>query len=214
MCFNNVTDTFIFCFRDLVKTAHLKPANLSSSAGKTTKTRIWNNLSRRSNNNQLETDSVETNALRKPTNTSSTSNHHQFTANHVPSGSSQFLNCWQQSDVQSRLGLLLKIGPVGLVQIFSIDMPTALLGEIFEALHGFEPTVEGIRACVKLLEALTRVRRFSLVIHFLNAGEKAACQTLVNKLLQALSWNAQDLAELGITEYSVQELGKQFLLKL
>ena len=105
-------------------------------------------MSRRSNNNQLETDSVETNALRKPTNTSSASNHHQFTANHVPSGSSQFLNCWQQSDVQSRLGLLLKIGPVGLVQIFSIDMPTALLGEIFEALHGFEPTVEGIGACV------------------------------------------------------------------
>lgn len=104
------------------------------------------------------------------------------------------------------------MGPAGLTQIFSIDMPTALLGEIFEALLGFAPTVEGVAMVVRLLEALTRVRRFSLVVHFLNASEKASCQQLIHKLLASLIQREQDLAELGITEWSIQELGKQFLV--
>lgn len=93
-------------------------------------------------------------------------------------------------------------------------MPTALLGEIFEALLGFAPTVEGVATVVRLLDALTRVRRFSLVVHFLNTEEKAVCQHLINKLLASLVSREQDLAEIGITEWSIQELGNKFLVKM
>lgn len=99
---------------------------------------------------------------------------------------------------------LYKLGPVGLGKIFSIDMPTALLGEIFEALLSFNPTIDGVVTVVTLLEALTRVRRFSLVVHFLNEREKAICQQLIHKLLSSLTNREQDLAELGITEWTIQ----------
>lgn len=110
--------------------------------------------------------------------------------------------------------MLYKLGPVGLGKIFSIDMPTALLGEIFEALLSFNPTIDNVLTVVTLLDSLTRVRRFSLVIHFLNAEEKAICQHLIYKLLASLSNREQDLAELGITEWTIQEIGKKFLIKV
>ena len=120
----------------------------------------------------------------------------------------------QLSHYYCRLMTLYKLGPVGLGKIFSIDMPTALLGEIFEALLSFNPTIDNIVTVVTLLDALTRVRRFSLVIHFLNAGEKAVCQQLIHKLLASLTNREQDLAELCITEWTIQEIGKKFLIKV
>ncbi len=191
-----INNSLLICFyRDLVRTAHLKPANISAS-GKPARTRIWNNLAlnKRSSHHDPP-DYTETQRNK----TSAQANSTHLASNQIPSGSSQFLTCWQQSDAPARLSLLYKMGPSGLSQIFSIDMPTALLGEIFEALLGFAPTVEGVATVVRLLDALTRVRRFSLVVHFLNTEEKAVCQHLINKLLASLVSREQDLAEIGIS---------------
>ena len=105
------------------------------------------------------------------------------------------------------------MGPAGLNNIFTIDMPTALLGEIFEALLCFSPTTDVV-AVTKLMEALTKIKRFNLIVHFLNTSERAACQQLIHKLLASLVQREQDLAEAGITEWTIQELGKKFLVKL
>lgn len=91
-------------------------------------------------------------------------------------------------------------------------MPTALLGEIFEALMSFKPSCDVVTV-VRLLEALTQIKRFNLVVHFLNSSERAICQQLIQKLVASLVGKEQDLAELGITEWSIQELGKKFLVK-
>lgn len=132
--------------------------------------------------------------------------------NQFPSGSAQFLNNWQTADNLTRLSILYKLGPAGLSNIFTVDMPTALLGEIFEALMSFKPSCDVVTV-VQLLEALTQIKRFNLVVHFLNSSERAICQQLIQKLVASLVGKEQDLAELGITEWSIQELGKKFLVK-
>lgn len=182
----------------------MKPANANSNANKAQKGRIWNNIAiNRSKSQDVELPDT---AIRKGCGTN------QLNQN-LPASSAKFLNTWQQSDSPSRLSILFKLGPTGLSQIFSIDMPTALLGEIFEALLGFDPASDVVLV-VKLLDALTKIKRFSLVVHFLNAAEKAACKQLILKLLSSLGQREQDLAELGITEWTIQELGKKFLVKV
>lgn len=135
-----------------------------------------------------------------------------YSLNQLPI-SAQFLNSWQQSDTKSRLLILYKIGPAGLNNIFTIDMPTALLGEIFEALLCFNPVTDVV-AVIKLMEALTKIKRFNLIVHFLNASERETCQQLITKLLASLVQREQDFAEEGITEWTIQELGKRFLVRL
>lgn len=179
--------------------AHLKPVTGSSTTNKAQKGRIWNNIALSKRNH--ETDSFE---VRKPV---SSNDYSQLPI------SAQFLNSWQQSDPKARLSILYRMGPAGLNNIFTIDMPTALLGEIFEALLCFSPTTDVV-AVTKLMEALTKIKRFNLIVHFLNTSERAACQQLIHKLLASLVQREQDLAEAGITEWTIQELGKKFLVKL
>lgn len=184
----------------MVRGAHLKPVPGGLNSIKPqNRPRIWNNLA--TSKRTSETDNLEDHKPSPPTN---------YSLNQLPK-SAQFLNSWQQSDSQSRLSILYTLGPAGLNNIFTIDMPTALLGEIFDALFCFNPTNE-VGAVIQLMEALTKIKRFNLIIHFLNMTEKAACQRLIQKLLASLVHQEQDLAEKGITEWSIQELGKRFLL--
>ncbi|XP_057369596.1 coiled-coil domain-containing protein 103-like [Daphnia carinata] len=192
-------------FRDIVHGAHLKPiASSSHPYSKTQKGRIWNNIALAKKSQELESSEARKSMLIPANN---------FGLNQLPI-SAQFLNSWQQSDKKSRLLILYKIGPTGLNNIFTIDMPTALLGEIFEALLCFNNPITDVVAVIKLMEALTKIKRFNLIVHFLNASERAICQQLIHKLLSSLVQREQDLAEAGITEWTIQELGKRFLVKL
>lgn len=187
--------------RDIVRGAHLKPVPGGLSSIKTQKSRLWNNIA--INKKSQESESAETKKS-QPTN--------NYSLNQLPI-CAQFLNSWQQSDPKSRLSILYKMGPAGLNNIFTIDMPTALLGEIFEALLCFNPTLD-VAAVIKLMEALTKIKRFNLIVHFLNVSERAMCQQLIHKLLASLVQREQDLAEAGITEWTIQELSKRFLVKM
>lgn len=181
---------------------HLKPVPGGLSSIKSQKGRLWNNIAISKKNNEADTTS-------DPKKSIPASN---YSLNQLPI-CAQFLNSWQQSDPKSRLSILYKMGPAGLNNIFTIDMPTALLGEIFEALLCFNPTTD-MSSVVKLMEALTQIKRFNLIVHFLNVSERAACQQLIHKLLASLVQQEQDLAEAGITEWTIQELGKRFLVKM
>lgn len=192
-------------FRNIVYGAHLKPIVSSSpSSGKSQKGRIWNNIALTKKSHEPDSNDARKSMLIPANN---------FGLNQLPI-SAQFLNSWQQSDTKSRLLILYKIGPTGLNNIFTIDMPTALLGEIFEALSCFNNPITDVVAVIKLMEALTKIKRFNLIVHFLNASERAICQQLIHKLLSSLIQREQDFAEEGITEWTIQELGKRFLVKL
>lgn len=180
--------------------ANLKPVPGGLNSIKPQKPRIWNNIAINKRTSEANTQ-LES---RKPSPSTN------YPLNQLPI-SAQFLNSWQQSNSDSRLSILYNLGPAGLNNIFTIDMPTALLGEIFEALLCFNPTSE-VRAVIKLMEALTRIKRFNLIVHFLNTTEKAACQQLIQKLLASLVHQEQDLAEEGITEWTIQELSTRFLI--
>ncbi|KZS14525.1 Coiled-coil domain-containing protein 103 [Daphnia magna] len=192
-------------FRNIVYGAHLKPiASSSPSSCKSQKGRIWNNIALTKKSHEPDSNDARKSMLIPANN---------FGLNQLPI-SAQFLNSWQQSDTKSRLLILYKIGPTGLNNIFTIDMPTALLGEIFEALSCFNNPITDVVAVIKLMEALTKIKRFNLIVHFLNASERAICQQLIHKLLSSLIQREQDFAEEGITEWTIQELGKRFLVKL
>lgn len=189
----------------MVRGVHLKPvASSSVSANRSQRGKIWNSIALTKRNH--EPDLYE--ARKATLNTAD-----NYGLNQLPI-SAQFLNSWQQSNTESRLLILYKIGPAGLNNIFTIDMPTALLGEIFEALLCFNSTLTDVAAVIKLMEALTKIKRFGLIVHFLNSAERATCQQLINKLLSSLVQREQDFAEEGITEWTIQELSKRFLVKL
>lgn len=187
-----------------MRAAHLKPVGSINplSMTKNQKGRIWNNIVTYKKNHDSDSSSEN----RKPV-ASPSCNSPQLPI------SAQFLSSWQQSDPISRFSILCKMGPIALNDVFTIDMPTALLGEIFEALLCFNPVTD-IVTVNKLMEALTKIKRFNLIVHFLNASEKASCQQLITKLKVSLVQQEQDLAEEGVTEWTIQELGKKFLVNI
>lgn len=192
-------------FREMVKAAHLKPLNRGHVTAKNSRGRIWNSIALKKSAIEEEAMETEPRPCECPTN---------VLPLQLPSSSSQFLCWWRRCDQPSRLSLLYKLGPAALGHLFRIDIPTDLLGEILQALYGFNSSVEDVIAVVALLEALTEVKRFSLGLQFLNSAEHTTCRQLMQKLMASLVHREQDLAEQGVTEWSLQQLAKKYKVHL
>ena len=63
---------------------------------------------------------------------------------------------------------------------------------------------------VRTLELVTHSRRFSLSVQFLSAAERAAGAQLIEKLRVSLTDRQQDLAELGVTEWNIENIANKF----
>jgi Potential Monad-binding region of RPAP3 len=187
----------------------LKAASRSTPVSRNQRGRIWNTIASKKG---VEEDSTEfINGMDRLPSCNCPVNVAQL---QLPASSSQFLCWWRRCDVPSRLALMYKLGPAGLGHLFRIDIPTDLLGEIFHTLLNFNPSIEEIALVVALLEALTEVKRFTLGLQFLNTAERSTCHQLLQKLMGSLVHKEQDLAELSITEWTIQELAKKYHVQL
>ena len=74
----------------------------------------------------------------------------------------------------------------------------------------FGPSVSDMVTVVNTLEILTKSKRFSLNVQFLSKGEKEAAGQLVEKLRAGLTDRQQDLAELGVTEWHIENISRNF----
>lgn len=202
MLFNGhcLNTKFLFQCREMVRGAHLKAVNRALTSNKNPRPRIWNNISSRNQEGSLAGETF----CNCPISVSS--------QHHFPTSSSQFLCLWRRSEQEARLSLLFKLGPAGLGHLFRIDIPAELLGEIFQTLLFFD--AEDVPVVVALLEALTEIKRFSLGLQFLNSEERATCKQLIRKLRDSLVLREQDLAELGVTEWSLQQLAEKYQIRL
>ena len=63
---------------------------------------------------------------------------------------------------------------------------------------------------MRTLEILSETKRFSLTIEFLSKTEKQAVVELMSKLRASFADSQKDPAELGVTEWNIENLAKKF----
>ena len=59
-------------------------------------------------------------------------------------------------------------------------------------------------------DAVTSSKRFNLSVQFLSSSDRSAGTQLVEKLLTSLQGRQQDLAELGVTEFTINSIADKF----
>ncbi|KDR16713.1 coiled-coil domain-containing protein 103-like isoform X2 [Zootermopsis nevadensis] len=186
-------------FRDLVKASHLKPLDRTEKLNSLQPKRssIWNSLApRKKQGVEMETTQP-------------------CTLNMIQHGDSvpttvEFVRRWRPLDICDRLLLLKRTGAQTVGQLVKSEIPVGILGEILQALLAFPSNTTDIVFVVRLLEALTEAKRFNLSLQFLSSVEKATCKQLMEKLNRSFQNRQQDLAEEGITEWTVLELKNKY----
>nr|CAD7262056.1 unnamed protein product [Timema shepardi] len=128
----------------------------------------------------------------------------------LPATTAEFVQAWRPLDICDRLQLLKKMGPAAMGHLLRVEIPVGILGEILQALLAFPPNTSDIVLVVGLLEALSEAKRFSLSLQFLSSVEKATGRQLMEKLNSSLQNRQQDLAEQGVTEWTVLELKNKY----
>ncbi|XP_037084798.1 coiled-coil domain-containing protein 103-like [Pollicipes pollicipes] len=102
--------------------------------------------------------------------------------------------------------LLRAMGAAALGHVLRAEIPAGLLGEVLHTLLAFTPTTAEVVLVVQLLQAMSEAKRFNLSLQFLSSQEKKTCEQLMEKLLYSLEGRQQDLADVGITEWTIKEL--------
>ena len=95
-------------------------------------------------------------------------------------------------------------------KIFVTEVPSELLVDFLYTFLTFDTSSTDIVVVVKTLELLTSTKRFSLSCQFLSSVEKQAGEQLIEKLRSSLLDREQDLAELGVTEWNIENIAKKF----
>ncbi|XP_063217054.1 coiled-coil domain-containing protein 103 [Bacillus rossius redtenbacheri] len=186
-------------FKDIVKACHLRPLDKEDKLGHSKKATVWNSMAAKKQQSlalEMTQHCVPTSIKGEET--------------RVPATMSEFAEQWRPLDICDRLQLLKRMGPATLGQVLRTEIPVGTLGEILQALLAFPPTTDDIILVVQLLEALAQAKRFSLSLRFLSSVEKATCRQLMEKLNSSLQNRQQDLAEHGVTEWSVLELKNKY----
>ncbi|XP_026275945.1 coiled-coil domain-containing protein 103 [Frankliniella occidentalis] len=198
-------------FRDIVKAAHLKPLKKKDISGSgsndSSSSRgsfVWNSIA--SGKKKPAAERQEKHDMENDVYPRSASN--QVDLQRALSSTSEFMQMWRSLDgSERRYAALQRVGTGALGRLFSTtEIPVGLLGEILEAALHFRASTHEICFVVKMLETLTKAKRFCLTLEFLSSGEKATCKQLLSKLNNSLQGQQQDLAERGVTEWTLRQL--------
>lgn len=187
-------------FRDLVKASNLKPLDKTEklSSFQSKRSSIWNSLApKKKQGIEMETTQPCSQSMIQQD-------------DHVPTTTLEFVRQWRPLDICDRLLLLKLIGAQNVGQLVKSEIPVGMLGEILQALLAFPSNTPDIVFVVRLLESLTEAKRFNLSLQFLSSVEKATCKQLMEKLNSSFQNRQQDLAEEGITEWTVLELKSKY----
>ena len=112
--------------------------------------------------------------------------------------------------MSERIKFLQTVGSPSLKKIFSIEVPSELIVDFIYTFMSFGASVSDLVTVVNTLEILCQSKRFSLNVQFLSKGEKQAAGQLVEKLRAGLTDRQQDLAELGVTEWHIENIARNF----
>ena len=184
-------------FEEIVKASHLKPLDKSDKTGASkTKTSIWNSIanatSRKSLNEDKKMEQSSSRAVGELKNLD------------------DFYDTWKRIELCDRIAFLNNLGLDKLKMIFVKEVPSELIAEFLYSFLTFSSSSSEIVLVVNILELLTETKRFNLNIQFLSGVEKQAGQQLIEKLQAGLIDRQQDLAELGVTEWNIENIKNKF----
>ena len=189
-------------FEEIVKASHLKPIEKQDKTqyGKL-KTTIWNSIanaaSRKSTNmeyHKSETAEASDDCI----------------SNSIPKTFDEFYESWRRTEMSERIKFLQNIGSPSLKNILSVEVPPELIVDFLYTFMSFGPALSDLVTVVNTLELLAQSRRFSLNVQFLSRSERAAAGQLLEKLRAGLTDRQQDLAELGVTEWHIENIARNF----
>ncbi|XP_067005990.2 coiled-coil domain-containing protein 103 isoform X2 [Anabrus simplex] len=183
-------------FREIVKASHLKPLDKGEKANLTRKNCIWNTLATKKKPPELES--------------MQTSQQIKLEEDRLPETAVEFQKRWRTLNVADRLSLLKQMGTEQVGQLVQAEIPVGLLGELVQAVLPFQSNTADVVFVVRLLQEVSKAKRFNLNLQFLSSVEKSACKDLVEKLNNSFKDRQQDLAEEGITEWTVHELKNKY----
>ena len=182
-------------FEEIVKASHLKPLEKKDKSQLSNpKNTIWNSVSN-------ETRQKISNAEVKTTDES-------VKIIDEPKNVGEFFTCWQSKEPSERISLIKDIGQSKLKEIFATEVPSELLVDIVKTFHHFKASE--IIVVVQTLELFSETKRFSLTVEFLSKTEKQVVAELMEKLNTSLADSKQDLAELGVTEWNMENIARRF----
>ena len=189
-------------FEEIVKASHLKPIEKQDKTqyGKL-KTTIWNSIanaaSRKSTNMEYhKSETAEVND--------------DCVSNSIPKTFDEFYESWRRTEMSERIKFLQNIGSPSLKNILSVEVPPELIVDFLYTFMSFGPALSDLVTVVNTLELLAQSRRFSLNVQFLSRSERAAAGQLLEKLRAGLTDRQQDLAELGVTEWHIENIARNF----
>ena len=186
-------------FEEIVKASHLKPLDKSDKnpSNSKSKSSIWNSIanvtSRRSLTDDRKMESCASNRMSGD-----------------PKNVDEFFDAWRNIQMCERIKFLHQLGEEKLKKIFVTEVPSELLVDFLYTFLTFDTSSTDIVVVVKTLELLTSTKRFSLSCQFLSSVEKQAGEQLIEKLRSSLLDREQDLAELGVTEWNIENIAKKF----
>ena len=191
-------------FEEIVKASHLKPIEKQDKTqyGKI-KSTIWNSIASATSRNtkvahtefnKQDTEEAEADCIN----------------NSSPNNFDDFYDSWRRTEMSERIKFLQTVGSPSLKNILSIEVPSELIVDFIYTFMSFGSSVSDLVTVVNTLEILGQSKRFSLNVQFLSKGEKEAAGQLVEKLRVGLTDRQQDLAELGVTEWHIENIARNF----
>ena len=182
-------------FEEIVKASHLKPLEKhDKSQLSNPKNTIWNSVSNdkrdKISNTDIKTSDESVKIIYEPKNVA------------------EFYTSWRSKEPSDRISFIKDIGQSKLKEIFATEVPSELVVDIVETFHHFKASE--IIVVVQTLELLSETKRFSLTVEFLSKREKQAVAELMERLCTSLADSQQDLAELGVTEWNMENIARRF----
>ena len=192
-------------FEEIVKASHLKPLDKSDKSQLSKpKSSIWNSIANVTSRKSASDDKkVENDAEINKTNME-------------PKNVDEFYDSWKNVEKCERITFLEELGQDKLKKVLSTEIPSELIVDFIHTFLSFAPSASSevdtllLATVVRTLELVTHSRRFSLSVQFLSAAERAAGQQLMEKLRVSLTDRQQDLAELGVTEWNIENIANKF----
>ena len=194
-------------FEEIVKASHLKPLDKSDKSQLSKpKSSIWNSIANVTSRKSASDDKrLENAGINKAT--------------MEPKNVDEFYDSWKNVEKCDRISFLEELGQDKLKKVLTTEIPSELIVDFIHTFLSFAPSASSevdtllLATVVRTLELVTQSRRFSLSVQFLSAAERAAGAQLMEKLRVSLTDRQQDLAELGVTEWNIENIANKFQFK-
>ncbi|XP_014241365.1 coiled-coil domain-containing protein 103 [Cimex lectularius] len=175
-------------FRDRVNAAHLRPLDKKDKIAEDGFKRVWNPI--------RSQGSAETATMSNQVWDEAPQTFHDILSR-IPTPTQRYFYLRESGAEELSRGLRREV-------------PVGVLGDIVEALSAFPNTTEDILFVVSVLDTISKTDRFRLSLDFLTCSEKDMVWSLMDKLTKSFNNRHQDLAEEGVTEWTVQGLREKY----